>query len=113
MDTVVQQVAASAQESASASQELNAQAHQIKGVIGELVALVSGNNGNGKLGGGNGFSLAGIRGLRSRPAVAAAPVKPRGKALPEPQFQFHRGEQTLPVSPEQVIPLDSPDFKEF
>ncbi len=48
MDKVVQQNAASSEESASASEELNAQAEQMKAMVGELVALVHGNNnGNG------------------------------------------------------------------
>jgi len=40
MDKVTQQNAANAEESDSASEEMNAQAEQMKGVVGELVALV-------------------------------------------------------------------------
>jgi methyl-accepting chemotaxis protein len=43
MDRVVQQNAASAEESASASQELTAQSHQMKGIVEELLTMVSGN----------------------------------------------------------------------
>ncbi len=46
MDRVVQQNAANAEESASASEELNAQAEQMKDYVGELLAVISGN-GNG------------------------------------------------------------------
>lgn len=42
MDTVVQKVAANAEESASASEEMNGQAEQMKSVVEELVALVGG-----------------------------------------------------------------------
>ena len=42
MDTVTQQNAANAEESASASEELNAQAEQMKQFVGELLALIAG-----------------------------------------------------------------------
>jgi methyl-accepting chemotaxis protein len=42
MDKVVQLNAASAEESASASQEMNAQATHMKGFVGDLVALING-----------------------------------------------------------------------
>jgi len=41
MDRVVQQNAASAEESASASQELTAQSHQMKGIVEELLQMVA------------------------------------------------------------------------
>ncbi|MGO8943031.1 MAG: methyl-accepting chemotaxis protein [Syntrophobacteraceae bacterium] len=47
IDTIVQQNAVTAEESASASEEMNAQAEQMKGFVAELVALV-GVAGNGK-----------------------------------------------------------------
>nr|MDA8124133.1 methyl-accepting chemotaxis protein [Deltaproteobacteria bacterium] len=43
MDKVTQQTAANAEESASAAEELNAQAAQIRGLVAALVAVVSGN----------------------------------------------------------------------
>jgi len=46
MDKVTQQNAANAEESASASEELTAQAEQMNGVVGELVALVGGSSKN-------------------------------------------------------------------
>ncbi len=44
MDKVTQQNAAAAEESASASEELNTQAGSMKGIVGELVALVGGSS---------------------------------------------------------------------
>jgi len=44
MDKVTQQNAANAEESASASEELSAQAEQMNGVVAELAAMVGGNN---------------------------------------------------------------------
>ncbi len=49
MDKVTQQNAANAEESASASEEMNAQAEQMKGMVDELVVMVSGSsNSNGR-----------------------------------------------------------------
>ena len=42
MDKVVQQNAANAEESASASEEMNAQAQQMKGFVEDLVMLIGG-----------------------------------------------------------------------
>jgi methyl-accepting chemotaxis protein len=47
MDIVVQRNAASAEEAASASEELNAQAAEMKGHVGDLVAVVGGSRKNG------------------------------------------------------------------
>jgi len=44
MDKVTQQTAANAEESASASEELNAQAKQMKEIVGELVSIVDANS---------------------------------------------------------------------
>ena len=46
MDRVVQQAAANAQESASASEEMNAQADHLMVYVDDLVRLVDGNNEN-------------------------------------------------------------------
>ena len=43
MDKVTQQSAVNAEEGASASEEMNAQAEQMKVILEELVALVGGN----------------------------------------------------------------------
>ena len=43
MDKVVQQNAANAEESASASEEMNAQAEQLKDYVGDLITLVTGS----------------------------------------------------------------------
>jgi methyl-accepting chemotaxis protein len=48
MDKVVQQNAANAEESAATSEEMNAQALQLKEYVGDLVTLVSGSNKKGK-----------------------------------------------------------------
>ncbi|GMU24964.1 MAG: hypothetical protein AMXMBFR13_50350 [Phycisphaerae bacterium] len=49
MDKVTQQNASAAEESASAAEELAAQAQAVKGMVGELIALVGGKNGEANL----------------------------------------------------------------
>ena len=102
-------------QSASASQEMNSQAEQMKGFVSQLMALVGGRNGNGAVsmeeprhigaghvpksmihhqpgaGNGKGFTV---------PAR-----KTKGVGVPSPRAKG--------VRPEQVIPLEEGDFKEF
>jgi len=102
MDKVVQQTAANAEESASSSEEMNAQAEQMKGFVEELVAVV----GNGKNGSGNG---------KKRPFE-----QPTGSIREVPPHPVKKAEgekvaiaQSSEVRPDQVIPLDEGDFKDF
>ncbi len=105
MDTVTQQNAANAEESASASEEMNAQAQQMKGFVQDLVALVGGvANVNAPAGGNN--------------------VKPPAKLI-QKVFSAHKktvshhpenqpaGTENRSYHPEQVIPMDDDDFKDF
>jgi len=94
MDKVVQQNAANAEESASASEQMNAQAEQLRDFSGKLVALVSGQ----------------------RDAVPGIEMKggsqPGTRALPRstPPSEPRKNE----VRPDQVIPLDDDDgFQDF
>jgi len=102
MDRVVQQNAANAEESASASQEMNAQAENMKGIVHELVALVGlGRNGNSH--------------HSARPPLEISfPVNKKGssiRALDQQTTSSWRpgGE---PPRPDQVIPMDD-DFQDF
>jgi methyl-accepting chemotaxis protein len=101
MDKVTQQNAANAEESASAAEEMNAQAEQMKGVVGELVAVVGGND-------------AGTR--HGRSDKASAQKKSKSKRLPAigkrpaaKNEDIYKGA----VTPQQVIPMDDGDFKDF
>jgi methyl-accepting chemotaxis protein len=115
MDKLVQQSAASAEESASASKEMNHQAEEMKGFVNQLVALVGGGKGN---------SAAAIEELR--PLGAGCEVEPMirhesenamGKRLtsptPKPKETGSSSARAKEVRPEQVIPLEKGDFKEF
>jgi methyl-accepting chemotaxis protein len=99
MDKITQTNAAYAEESASASGEMNAQAEQMKDVVGELVALVGGNGNKADR---RNHAVIGKEnddatevGTGTRKALAA-PVK--------------KAEED---KPDQVIPMDEDDFRDF
>jgi methyl-accepting chemotaxis protein len=96
MDKIAQQNAANAEESASASEELSAQAVQMKEIVAALVKLV-GENGNRDYQKGFAPSVQeGVEKLKAR--------RPRkGTVLPHPEK----------VSPDNVIPMDKAEFKSF
>jgi len=114
MDKVIQQDAASAEESAAASEELNAQAEMMKGFVSELVELVGSKNGNGirnssEFGGrsperkkpdGNGKGRVGQYVNKVMDGIKKKDVK-----LAVPKAREAR--------PDQVIPMEEGDFKEF
>jgi uncharacterized phage infection (PIP) family protein YhgE len=102
MDKVTQQNAANAEESASASEEMNAQAEQIKLYVQSLVALVGGSNGNN----GNGFHVQGLqRHLPEKSSSLSLPIRASNKRRPQPKLHE--------INPEQMIPMDDDDFKNF
>jgi methyl-accepting chemotaxis protein len=102
MDKVTQSNAAGAEESASASGQMNVQAEQMKEMVNELVTLV-GNIGNGA---GDGNVLARKTSRAPTHRAPAVPAKrARGKALQHPK--------AMEVRPEQVIPMDDEDFKDY
>ena len=103
MDKVVQQNAANAEESASASEEMNAQAEQMKGMVDELVVVVGGA---GKKDVGSAVSSSTKSVIHPTHHALAAPTKKaKGK-----EVVVHKAKE---VSPDQVIPLEDGDFKDF
>ena len=112
MDKVVQQNAANAEESAAASEEMNAQATRMKGFVGGLVTLVGGKNGN------RSREHAGPeKGARTPSGAAqktarALPAKGRSRnagANGKDRARFGKQEP----SPDQVIPFDDPESSQF
>ncbi len=107
MDKVIQMNAANAEESASASEEMNAQAEQMKSFVKDLAAVVNGSQNGG------GIEVLRSKGLRQNGAIGhqtkilSHHETLKGKTL--------RGEpkKTKEVNPEQVIPMGDWDFKEF
>ena len=108
MDKVVQANAGSAEESASASEEMYAQSAQMKKFVNELAMLIegTGRQAEGK--------------VRIEPTVSKAPrLKKKTKtpwAASSPKDPARRELVTTKakiVQPHEVIPLDEGDFKEF
>jgi methyl-accepting chemotaxis protein len=100
MDKVVQQNAANAEESASASEEMNAQAEQLREYVDDLVVLVTGRRDQA--------SAGPVRQQRSARTLGASHPK---KAAPRRHLPDRK---TSEVRPDQMIPFDDDeDFKNF
>ncbi|MDR0362479.1 MAG: methyl-accepting chemotaxis protein [Planctomycetota bacterium] len=108
MDKVTQSNAATAEEAASAAEELSAQAETLKGAVGDLVTLVAGGRGTGRV-----PPPSPARPMRKgfpagRHAPGAAPVSAKSRQLAAPAPQ-------QVMRPDEVIPLDDEngDFGDF
>jgi methyl-accepting chemotaxis protein len=103
MDKVTQSNAASAEQCASASEKLSEEAEALKGVVGDLIALVTGASGQ-QAAARSAHSprrqiAAPARRAPGKPPISAAP-----KQLAEPKV----------MKPNEVIPLDNDgDFRDF
>ena len=104
MEKVTQQTAANAEESASASEEMNAQAEQMKEIAGEVMLIVGSGGSKGE-GPGQGEPAKRAESGWKAPfmekmrAVRAKSPGPAGIGKPS--------------KPEEVIPFDKGDFKDF
>ena len=115
MDRAVQANAASSEESASASEELNAQAREVGGVVNQLAALVGANQINA-----DAVVRRPTRGGRKNPPVqkAAQPDRRATKQLTHapaerPKEAPRKAAHPSKTSPEEIIPLDDDDLKDF
>ena len=110
MDKVTQQQAATAEESASASEELNAQAEQMKALVADLVTVVGGTGNSGGSHGGGQKRKASLSGA-DRKAIHMEDGRKQGTSL------IARGRDRVAnargLRPEQVIPLEDGNFKDF
>jgi methyl-accepting chemotaxis protein len=113
MDRVVQQNAANAEESASASEEIHSQAEQTILIVGNLVAAIGGNSQN--LSPKKGLSKAKVKGGRPSSHNRQEP-RITGKSLSRGDSRNGNMKKAMgafkEVKPEQVIPFDD-EFKEF
>ena len=105
MDKIVQQNAASAEETASASEEMNAQAEQLKDYVMDLVRMVQGDKGR-------------TSGPDRRRQISGKQVTSisSGRTLPGPAKSHATHKLTIrskEIRPDQVIPFDDDDFKDF
>ena len=100
MDKVTQQNAATAEESASASEEMNAQAEQMKGMVNDLVALISGD------------TATQLKRPQTRAPKTPKSIRPsiNPKNLPSKQTRFPLKKE---VHPDEIIPFNEKDFKDF
>jgi len=109
MDKVVQQNAACAEENASASEELNAQAEHMKGLVNGLLAMVEAASGS------EGIKECGA-GLEVK-SVGKARRNARGKTMiPSSKGQERWATESgklRELRSEQVIPLSDEDFKDL
>ena len=107
MDKVTQQNAATAEESASVSEELNAQAEEMNSEFRELSAMVGGNAAVSNHGTRPVSRPRATGHARQAPQKALAAIrKPtKGNAL-----SLHRARA---VNPDDIIPMDESDFKDF
>ncbi len=107
MEKVVQHNAANAEESAGASQELNAESDQMKAIVADLVTLVGGGN----------HAAAGPGGQRRQLAdgLAARALGWVGRGNRQRQDLSPTVTAARPrmISPQQAIPLDDEDLKNF
>ncbi len=106
MNHVTQQVAANAEESASASEELTAQAGQMRGYVEELVIVVNGGNG---LALNQGYQ-APARGVNLKARLLSAVKSSAPKAREQ---KSERPLRLAAASPQEIIPLDDNEFKNF
>jgi methyl-accepting chemotaxis protein len=97
MDKVVQQNAANAGESTSASEEMNALARQMKVLVAELDVLISGSN----------------RRTREANAHGTAPIQKMLHAAGRVGGRKVAVQGTRTVNPEDVIPMEEVDFRDF
>ena len=101
MDKVVQQTAANAEESASASEEMNAQAHQLKNYVANLVMIIDGES-RADIGHGS------RQGVESKAKPAAKPTVQN--ILNIASDAMKKGKS---MRPQKVIPLEKDDFNHF
>ncbi|MCP3942722.1 MAG: hypothetical protein GY710_14705 [Desulfobacteraceae bacterium] len=97
MDKIVQQNAANAEETASGSEEMSAQAEQLKGYVGELVALVTGKTNQGTS-------------IKRYQETRIVPSRTKFQSLGDNKLLPHSDKE---VKPDQLIPFDKEDFKDF
>ncbi len=117
MDKVTQQNAANAEESASASEELNAQADQLRDMVAELVMLVGGSSATRSSGPAAPRASAPAPRRQVAPTSTAShqhhPLLASHKPAAAPAKKALGGAGPKVMKPNEVIPFDDEEFKEF
>ena len=112
MDKVVQGNAANAEESASASEELSSQAQELNGMVEELMAIVGGSKGADMKRNTSTRKVmaqvgSGKKLMTHRPTLTQHAAPAARTAKPDVSGR------SRPAKPEEVIPLDDKEFKDF
>lgn len=118
LDQVTQSNAANAEESASAAEELSAQAVSMTDAVGSLVSIVRGNNGHSDM---SMMSSAARPALMHRPAQMGSYQK---SAIPQKRtaqlshshadgMKKSRDAGHKHITPQDILPLDDDDLKDF
>jgi methyl-accepting chemotaxis protein len=121
MDKVVQQNASDSEESASAAEELSAQAQELDSMVVELVALVGGNHDQSfqkssfqdRSQGQERKSLSQGQRQSTQRGSQATPHQARSQGRQAYHTRADKPKTKAYESPEQMIPLDEDDFKDF
>ncbi len=115
MDKVTQQNAANAEESASASEELSAQAESLNGIVGQLVGLVEGTNSQTFQSAGR--TMAGrSSGRRSQSQFDSAPLGQSNETwhqIASNDGRSAKGKKVVTCSADAEIPFDDVDLDGF
>jgi methyl-accepting chemotaxis protein len=107
MDQVVEQNVANAGESASASEQINAQTERMKDIVAELVAVVQGANGNGNTISGSSMS-SNRKVVEEMPPGASSPVIRISNArIRKGNGKDHAHFGKWEPSPDKVVPFDN------
>ncbi|MFH0881113.1 MAG: methyl-accepting chemotaxis protein [Lentisphaerota bacterium] len=96
LEKVVQQNAANAEESASAAEELASQSREFNGIVSDLIHIIQGSSEKGQS-----SQKTSLAHSRKKALPAAEARKPEAKRV------------SRDTKPEEVIPLDDQEFKEF
>ncbi|MFZ2448806.1 MAG: methyl-accepting chemotaxis protein [Syntrophobacteraceae bacterium] len=116
MDKVVQLNAANAEESASASEEMNAQAEQMKGFVADLVTIVGGTQGGAAGRRQTNLGSHMLKMAQNRLQAVTAPTGDMPARIPSRANQGNGKPKTASSfdgRPEQVIPFDDAEVKDF
>jgi methyl-accepting chemotaxis protein len=115
MDKVIQQNAASAEESASASEEMNAQALQMKEIVDHMMTLVGGQAVNDASGNRHAYGEEQKKPLQHNNIVRNLVAASRTEKDSSPKGIDHEKANEKydeSLEPRKVIPMDD-DFKDF
>jgi methyl-accepting chemotaxis protein len=106
MDKVTQQAAANAEESASAAEEMNAQAQQMMTHVHELLAIVGGHEHTT-------LQQNSVMLERKPVALPRRRVSASARAVAKVTPRVKAADQSRVVRPEEILPLEDGEFKDF